>query len=251
MTIRALLFDLWGTLLYLREAAEEDDAQRRLLKRTVEGLAALGYRYQEERVAEALDAFSKELNAGHRAGRDVSQPERLEAILERIEPGLPARMPREAHLAFEDAVAQVRLRDRSDRLYPAPGASGALEEARSRGFGIGLVSITGLTPGYVLREVLAGHDLLGHFDVLTFSDEARMAKPTAEIFHCTLEVLDVAPEHAVFIGDTPNADIAGPQAIGMTAVQIGDREEDGITPDARIDSLDELFPALRRLGLVD
>ncbi len=37
----------------------------------------------------------------------------------------------------------------------------------------------------------------------------------------------------------------------MTAVQVGDREQAGVTPDARLDTLDELFPALQRLGLLD
>ena len=251
MTIRALLFDLWGTLLYIRDVDDMEARRRRLLDRTVVGLANAGHPYAEETVAAALAEFGDEHSAMHRKGRDISQPERLVLVLERIEPGLASRMSGTALLAFEDAVADVRLRDRKDRTFPAPGALAAVEEARGRGLALGLVSVTGLTPGYVLRDVLDGHGLLRHFEALTFSDEARMAKPAPEIFHCTLEVLAVEADEAVFIGDTPFADVAGPQALGMTAVQVGNRQEDGVTPDARIDSLEELFPALQRLGLVD
>lgn len=247
MTIRALLFDLWGTLLYIRDVDDMEARRRRLLDRTVVGLANAGHPYAEETVAAALVEFGDEHSAMHREGRDISQPERLVLVLERIEPGLATRMSGTALLAFEDAVADVRLRD----SIPAPGALACVEEAHGRGLALGLVCVTGLTPGYVLRDVLDGHGLLRHFEALTFSDEARMAKPAPEIFHCTLEVLAVEADEAVFIGDTPFADVAGPQALGMTAVQVGNRQEDGVTPDARIGSLEELFPALARLGLVD
>ena len=247
MTVRALLFDLWGTLLYIRDVDDMEARRRRLLDRTVVGLANAGHPYAEETVAAALAEFGDEHSAMHREGRDISQPERLALVLERIEPGLASRMSGTALLAVEDAVADVRLRD----SISAPGALACVEEAHGRGLALGLVCVTGLTPGYVLRDVLDGHGLLRHFEALTFSDEARMAKPAPEIFHCTLQVLGVAPRDAVFIGDTPFADVAGPQALGMTAVQVGHRQEDGVTPDARIDSLEELFPALARLGLVD
>ena len=242
-----MLFDLWGTLLYIRDVDDMEARRRRLLDRTVVGLANAGHPCAEETVAAALAGFGDEHSAMHREGRDISQPERLALVLERIEPGLASRMSATSLLAFEDAVADVRLRD----SIPAPGALACVEETHGRGLALGLVCVTGLTPGYVLRDVLDGHGLLRHFEALTFSDEARMAKPAPEIFHCTLQVLGVAPQDAVFIGDTPFADVAGPQALGMTAVQVGSRQEEGVTPDARLESLDELFPALRRLGLVD
>ena len=159
-----------------------------------------------------------------------------------------ASLPPKVLLEFEEAF---NAGNEVDPPVAAPGALSALSDARTRGYRVGLVSITGLTPGYVLRPLLAELDMLQHLEVMTFSDEARMAKPTPEIFHCTLQVVGVAPQDAVFIGDTPFADVAGPQALGMTAVQVGNRQEDGVTPDAQIDSLEELFPALQRLGLVD
>ena len=154
MTIRALLFDLWGTLLYIRDVEDMEARCRRLLDRTVLGLANAGHPYAEETVAAALTKFGDEHSAMHREGRDISQPERLALVLERIEPGLASRMSGAALLAFEDAVADVRLRDRKDRTFPAPGALAAVEEARGRGLALGLISVTGLTPGYVLRDVL-------------------------------------------------------------------------------------------------
>lgn len=248
MAIQALLFDLWGTLLYVRDVDDVEARRRRLLDRTVAGLAKAGHPYPEEVVASALAAFSEEHAAMHREGRDVSQPERLEMLLERIEPELTRRLSREALEVFEDAVSGARRG--TGTAVPAPGAVEVLDDARRRGLRLGLVSVTGLTPGYALREIIDQLGMLRQFDAVTFSDEARMAKPSPEVFRCTLEVLGAAPGDAVFVGDTPLADVAGPRAVGMWAVQIGDREEDGVRPHARIDALSELFPALERLRLL-
>ncbi|MDP2674433.1 MAG: HAD family hydrolase [Dehalococcoidia bacterium] len=131
---------------------------------------------------------------------------------------------------------------------PAPGAHDVLEEARRRGLGVGLVSNTGITPGYVLRALLAESGLLAYLQALTFSDEACLAKPAPEMFLCTLEALRVAPANAVFVGDMPHADLAGALAVGMWAVQMGDKQLNGVQPHARIDALPELFGALEGLG---
>ena len=108
-----------------------------------------------------------------------------------------------------------------------------------------------MTPGYVLRQILEELELLQHLDAMTFSDEARLAKPAEAVYRCTLEVLGVEAHEAVFIGDSPGPDIAAPQKLGMKAMLVGGQQLDGVTPDARLDSLEELFPALRRLELVD
>ncbi len=184
----------------------------------------------------------------HAAGRDISQPERMLIFLERIDAGLSARMSSDALVAFEDAIAGGR---EIEPPIPAPGAVDVLQQARGRGLALGLVSITGLPPGYVWRRILDDHGMLEFFGALTFSDEARLAKPSEAVYRCTLYVLGVEAHEAVFIGDSPGLDIAGPQELGMKAVQVGDQQLDGVTPDARLDSLEELFPALRTLGLVD
>lgn len=244
--LRALVFDLWGTLLL-------DDLPRGQTKRAVrlrlvrEALIAAGRVYPEGRIAAALEALTDAYRAWHDAGRDVAIDERLVALLDGVEPGLAQRLSTKALQAVEDAIVAP---GRQEPPSPAAGALEVLAEARRRKLALGLVSNTGLTPGYVLREALAGHGLLEHLQVLTFSDEARLAKPAPEVFTCTLEALRVKPAEAVFIGDTPKLDVAGPRALGMWTVQVGSQPADGTRPHARIDGLPELFPALRKLGLV-
>ena len=246
MTVRALVFDLWGTLLL--DSPERIEPRRATRQRLVrEALAGAGRVYPEGRVAAALEGLDEAYRRLHSGGRDVATDERLVILLDGIEPGLAERLSPKALEAIEDAVASP---GRLTPPLPAPGAQEVLEQARRRKLRLGLVSNTGVTPGYVLRDILADHGLRGPLEVLTFSDEARLAKPAPEIFQCTLEALHVTPERAVFIGDTPKLDIAGPRAIGMWAVQVGQQQPDGVRPHARIDSLPELFPALRKLGLL-
>lgn len=244
--LRALVFDLWGTLLLddLGRSEPRRVTRQRLVR---EALIAAGRVYPEGRVAAALEMLGALYQQLHGEGRDVSVDERLNAVLDDIEPGLAQRLSSRALRAIEDALVAPA---REQPPLPAPGALEVLEEARKRKLSLGLVSNTGVTPGYVLRQILGDYGLLEHLDVLTFSDEARLAKPSPAIFHCTLEALRVKPAEAVFIGDTPKLDIAGPRALGMWTVQIGALPADGTKPHARIDGLADLFPALRKLGLV-
>jgi putative hydrolase of the HAD superfamily len=247
MPIRALLFDLWGTLVYVDDPQYVDPLRAARVRLTLEALRGVGHPYPEETVTVALRTLGREHGTLHSQGRDIAVPEKVERFLNYLEPNLAQRVSPSTLRAVEEAlVAPGRITP----PFPVPGALEALQKAQARSLALGLISNTGLTPGYVLREVLADHGLLSFFQVLTFSDEARLAKPAAAIFHCTLEALGVQPADAVFVGDMPALDVAGPQAVGMYAVQVGDQQLDGVQPHARIDALPELFPALERLGLL-
>jgi putative hydrolase of the HAD superfamily len=247
MPIRALVFDLWGTLLYVDDPQQGESRRATRCRLTLEALRGVGHPYPEETVTVALQTLGREHGTLHGQGRDIAVPEKVERFLNYLKPNLAQRVSPSTLRAVEEAlVAPGRMAP----PFPAPGAIEALREAQARGLAVGLISNTGLTPGYVLREVLADHGLLSFFQVLTFSDEARLAKPAAEVFHCTLEALGVQPADALFVGDVPALDVAGPQAVGMWAVQVGDQQLDGVQPHACIDALSELFPALERLGLL-
>ncbi len=249
MTIRALLFDLWGTLLYVDAAASIAERRREAYVASItSALRDIGHEHPAAVIDAAIEADAAAMQALNKQGRDLSTPERLEQLLDFVRPGLAGRLTPDAMARFEEAVVWTVRRIPP---YAAPGSQAALREARARGLGIGLVSNTGLTPGYALRQILHEQELLQYLEVMTFSGEARLVKPTEAVYRCTLEVLGVEAHEAVFIGDSPGPDIAAPQQLGMTAVLVGDREQDGVTPDARLDSLEELFPASARLGLVD
>jgi epoxide hydrolase-like predicted phosphatase len=86
------------------------------------------------------------------------------------------------------------------------------------------------------REVIREHhdiDVDGAFDVYVNSSAVGLSKPNPEIFHLTLERLDVAPERAVFLDDSlRNVDSA--RHVGLHAIQF-------VNPGVSLAALEELL----------
>jgi len=74
----------------------------------------------------------------------------------------------------------------------------------------------------IQEHKLAATGLADVFDVVVFSDRfGRTArKPNPFPFQLALEVLDVPPERAVYVGDRPDKDIAGATAAGLRGVRV-------------------------------
>jgi 2-haloalkanoic acid dehalogenase type II len=73
------------------------------------------------------------------------------------------------------------------------------------------------------------------FDAVASSEELRVYKPHASIFRETCERLGVAPDEALYLGDSPWADVAGARNAGLRAVWLNRRNArwpDDIAPPA-------------------
>jgi HAD superfamily hydrolase (TIGR01509 family) len=105
-------------------------------------------------------------------------------------------------------------------------------------------------PMWMRDRELDAFGLLGHFaDCRISSADVGYLKPHPAIFEAALRCLKARPDEVVFIGDNPEADIAGSQAVGMRAVmRIGKKAPPLISglivPDGAINSLHELLPLL-------
>lgn len=93
-----------------------------------------------------------------------------------------------------------------------------LEELRRHGLRLALVSNTGRN----LEEFVAHHRL--DVDAALGSRTHGRTKPSPSIFRAVLELLDVAPEAAVMVGDSLEDDVEGARALGMRAFLL-DRED--------------------------
>jgi HAD superfamily hydrolase (TIGR01662 family) len=113
-----------------------------------------------------------------------------------------------------------------------------LAELRRYGLRIGLVSNTARD----LPAFVAHHGL--DVDAAISSGRHGWVKPHRSIFEAMLRELDVAPEDAAMVGDSPADDIEGARALGMTALLV-DRE--GRYPDAG--ALPDLLALPAALGL--
>jgi putative hydrolase of the HAD superfamily len=83
---------------------------------------------------------------------------------------------------------------------------------------LAIITDTGLTPGHVLRRIMANDSLLSFFESFAFSNETLYTKPHPEPFLQVLDELEVRPDEAVHVGDLPDADVKGAKAVGMKTI---------------------------------
>ncbi len=119
-----------------------------------------------------------------------------------------------------DRMAEVRtcLTRLHDQLHlwstVAADTHAALGRLRAAGLRLGVVSNS---DGRV-EEALRAADLLRYFDVVIDSALVGVEKPDPAIFRAALDVLNVAPEEAMFVGDLYEVDVLGARAAGMSGV---------------------------------
>lgn len=98
-----------------------------------------------------------------------------------------------------------------------------------------------LVPDHLERLGIASY-----LDVVVLSVEVGVKKPHPDIYQTALALLGARPEDAVFVGDTVDADHAGPVRAGMRALLIG--EDASVPASERIAGVTEVPSALHRLA---
>ncbi|HEX2835506.1 MAG TPA: HAD family hydrolase [Thermoanaerobaculia bacterium] len=246
--LRAVAFDLWETLI--TDTPELSRQQERLrMSRMEEILAGRGHADVADRIEVAYRTLWHKCQELYWSS-DVDIPCRrqIEHFLEELQ--LDAHSFDEAMLSeLEHAYAHAAV-----EVLPATvhGAAETLRELKARGFGIGLISNTGRTPGYALRGILDALGLAPSIDVMVFSNEHGSCKPQPSIFEELRRGLGVAYEEMLFVGDNLYVDVHGAQRCGMRGVHfvppvrgtaIAPPVDHGleIVPDARVTDLRDLL----------
>ena len=126
-------------------------------------------------------------------------------------------------------------------------AQATLDYVKQQGYKIGLLSNTMFT-GEAHQNDLRRFGLIDYFDTMLFSADVGKWKPTAAPFLHVAEALGVAPETAVYIGDDPASDVVGGQRAGMRTIHIQSSQRfaqpDGVVPDAQVTGLGEITAVL-------
>jgi putative hydrolase of the HAD superfamily len=117
------------------------------------------------------------------------------------------------------AVGAAEIRSAMTRraLVPIDGAQETLAALRARGLRLGLISNCSGEVGELWAESPFG----GVFDAVVLSAEVGCCKPEERIYRLALKRLEVEPGEALFVGDGHSGELAGAEAVGMRAVQIG------------------------------
>ena len=184
---RAVIFDLWETLIdWDREAAER-------MAQEVDALVGGGF-------GERWRHTTTRYNAPIRV-----------ALAE-------AGVPDELH----EQVCMLRLRHHRRALVPRPGAVDTLRRLRDDGYLVGLITVCSEDIEVLWPE----SEFEGLFDAEVFSSRVGFSKPDPRIYlHCC-ELLGVEPREAVFVGDGANDELGGARRVGMDAILIH-REGEG------------------------
>ena len=246
MPLRAILFDLWGTLIV--DSRERSGARQAWRTANVHrALTRCGCDVELEAVDAALLRLIRTIGSLQDTGKDPGGPGRVELFFELLGEPSTAFVTEAGRGEVLEAIGGLRV-DHAPVL--APGATEALSALKGAGLRTGLVSNAGVTTAPDLRRLLDYYGLEPYLDTIVFSDEFRLAKPDPGIFLHALAVLGTKEGASAFVGDAPHNDIAGAQAAGLFAIQIGNKSLDGVEPQARLDTLAELIGVLREQSLL-
>jgi putative hydrolase of the HAD superfamily len=242
LVVKAVIFDMGGTLI--RFVRPGSGSWREFETPGIRGI----YRYLIEQghpIASHEDDFVEAMFARLAEGWQQSTGGHISLrAVDWIAAGAADHALTLDEAALIEAARRYALPIRAG-LVAAEGAAHTLAALRDAGYRIGLISNT-IWPAELHMEDLAEIGLLHYLEHLTFSGEIGMWKPSRQIFQHALDALGVAPEQAVFIGDSPHEDILGAHAAGMRAIWIrsGEFPLGDVQPDASIDALPELLPIL-------
>ena len=248
--LTAVTFDLWQTLLMDNRELGRARAQVRL-DGTQEVLSRWGETYDVEHIREAYRACYRECHRIRDQKLDVSFREQVEIFINNIDAGLVDRLD-------EPAIEEI-VRVYADSFFIHPpvahaSAQSVLRDIKAMGLRIGLISNTGMTPGTTFRQFLDQQGLLQYFDVLTFSDEVKLSKPSNQIFLMTLDSLGATPEQTAHVGDHVQNDVVGAKRCGLKTVWItgfyenDDPKNPNTEPNATVGDLAEVVEAIAGLA---
>jgi putative hydrolase of the HAD superfamily len=235
--IQAITFDFWDTLFV---SGDLGDLRRWQIKRALEGAG-----YTDVAEAHIERAIGRAWREWYRVWEGEQRTFGARRWVSLVLADLGANLTEPEREALVHAMATSAM-----TISPplVDGVNAVLPRLAGR-YRLGLICDTGLSPGWMLRELMASHGVLRFFTHLTFSDELGISKPRPEPFLTTLARLGVPPGAAVHIGDFPRTDIAGAQGVGMRTIRFTgshDRSDGTVRADAEIASYSELEPLLEQ-----
>jgi HAD superfamily hydrolase (TIGR01549 family) len=234
--IRAVFFDFYGTLAGWEPAA--GDIQR--MSAAAEGLdvdsAAIEHAYP------TANALLDRENARQRLASQT--PEQRESFLAEYERTLLATAGYYVSLELARAIWR-RVRSAPKELVLYPDARTTLQELRTQGFSLGVISNMGTDlPDYL--------EHMGITDLVTASvssGEVGVAKPHPSVFEAALRKVGIPANEALHIGDGYESDVLGAAGAGLHALYL-QRDFDGPASGEHpvVRSLSEVPPYVQQLN---
>jgi putative hydrolase of the HAD superfamily len=199
--IRAVIFDLYDTLLYLNAPAVAETRRALALRAGVDpdAWATVWRKNVLDRMLGKLGGLEDELRTMLRQLGTEPSPELIRELAETETAGW---------------AGAVTLYDETLPLLTA---------LRKRGLKLGLISNCSAQAGDVLSRI----GLAQYFDALTLSCEVGAMKPDPAIYHHAAQALGVPLEASMFVADGAFTELDAARVLGMVAVKIEQAHQSG------------------------
>lgn len=228
--IRAIGFDLFGTLIYVNNRNREE------ARRKLPGiLRDNGFALEAEPFLEIYLASVKKFT--EQARRDHVETHNRYWLSEALrQSGFPVS-PADPRV---ERVIEAYFREFNSSLALLPGALEMLASLRQR-YRLGLLS--NFTHAPAIREALPRLGLYRFLDFILISGEIGHRKPGAVAFSRLIENFGLPEEQIAFVGDDPRSDIQGALAAGIRPVwTLYSRRHNGWQPEEPEPPVDSAIP---------
>ena len=215
--IRGVFFDLYGTLLCYGDMEAAGESWYHAIRR---GLVASGRAFDEKTLIRLCEEFLLQPEPPAQDGGLTVYERRMSELVEEL--GL-ALAPEELRQISEVSVAAWHVHTHLD-----PEAKSVLGELQGR-YKLALISNFDHPPH--VHRLLDELALRPFFDSVIVSGDVGIKKPDPAIFAPALEQTGLVADEALFVGDSPEDDIAGARAAGLWPVLIRRSLDDGRTED--------------------
>jgi putative hydrolase of the HAD superfamily len=248
--IRAMLFDVYGTLLISHAGEVADSVSPRRRESIYNLLRRFDIAESPEKISQLLEKIIAAEHARLQTrGIDYPEVDILEIWRRILAWGDLPRLKTFAR-EYEMIVNPV---------YPMPGLAELLQSCRERGLTMGIISNAQFYTQDFLENMLAKPMGAWGFDpqLILYSYQYQTAKPSARLFkmaaQCLLD-LGIQPEASLYVGNDMRNDMLPAKTVGFqTALFAGDqrslrwRKDDDrcrdLTPDMVVTDLRQLIPS--------
>ena len=210
MTIKAVSFDVWNTLLRLDS----------IFNAMAKEIAILIDRPFENVYRDILDSYLKAKELRKRGELDekniVFQTQNLIANSVGIEVDIVRRGIARAFNSID--TSSIVFND----------VLNTLEKIKQFNIKIGILGNTLFWPSAYTRLILEKSGVANYIDIQVYADEVGISKPDRRIFIYLCKMLKVEPKEVIHVGDGVVEDIGGAISAGMKAILI-DRNRDSVS----------------------
>ena len=241
MHVKGFFFDLGGTLYSYR------NVPRATAPLLIEAAERLGLTADFEDIKRAYNQAASDMTATYAAKSYYLHRDFFRDTFMRFAELVGGKPDDSVHAWYHDAHRTAII----DCLVLKEDCTATLSHLKDQGYYLSIVSNI---DDDMLQPLVARAGLDEFFDHWMSSEAAQSCKPNRQFFEAALEKSGLDPDSVLFVGDSPEHDVAGAKAAGMNAALIidGDMEpplqtgRDTVAPDYTIHNLTELKELLPR-----